>query len=440
MNKEIKNEDRKGFFKNVKISRLFYNNKFCVFFSIFAAVILWFFVALSVTTTTTQTIYNVEVNIPVENNILSALDLEVVESTPKTVTVTVSGPRLTVSNLKAKDIVVKANIADVNNSGTYNLKLEVSELDVPNSVKIENISPSIVEVTFDRVDAKSFPITVDTSGVGIETDYISEKETTNIEEVVITGAANKIDKIDKVVAKIEPQENKLTKTKDFIVDLQVFDKQGNAIEGLDLSEKQVTVTIPVFMKKRIPIKVTFENPPAAYAAAPIPYTITSSGVVIEYIDVKAPEDVFDTFTEITLGPIDFKDITIGSKMSFDLINYLPKSVKFSDSSIVSVTVEPNTSNMATKTMAVTRFSIINSPAGISASVITTKIDKVTIIGPKNVLDSITADNLTAVIDLKNQAVIEGESEIKISSVEVNGRPNCWGIGEYAVFISVKKMI
>ena len=89
-----------------------FNSKtFNVIFSLVAAVVVWSIVITMVDTQTTQTVRHVPFSIDTNSGILAQLGLSTVGDVPEEVTVTVSGSRYVVGNLKPEDIEVTANLS-----------------------------------------------------------------------------------------------------------------------------------------------------------------------------------------------------------------------------------------------------------------------------------------------------------------------------------------
>ncbi|MCI8497135.1 MAG: hypothetical protein HFE85_02640 [Clostridiales bacterium] len=406
------------------IGRLFYNNKFVLIFSIVCAVIIWVVGVFTMEESLERTIYNVPVNIPTVGNSLEAQSLQVVEGQSQTVKVTISGKRLQVAALEANDIIVTANISNVTGKGSYSLPLTV---EAPEGVSVVSVDPGSISASFDKLGEKTFTLMADLKNIRIEKGFYSEKEVTSIQEVTVTGSDSMVERVDRVVVEVS-SDQMLKETVILSGPVKAVDKDGNEIEGVRISAEQAQVTIPIYKKAAVPLRLIFSNVPADFESSPPSYSLSK-----QTIEVGGDEKDIDALTEITVGPIDFKEISPGSGSKFELNVNLPSGIR-NVSNLMSVTAELNLSGMTSRTFAVSRFSCINVPGGKNVSVLTDQLSEVTIVGPSSVLGNLLSEDLTAVIDLKSKSPSDGESTIPVTYVTVANHGSCWGAGEYNVRI------
>lgn len=406
------------------LGRLFYNNKFVLVFSIVCAVAIWVVSVFTMEESLERTIYNVPINIPTVGNSIEAQSLQVVEGQSQTVTVTVSGRRLQVAALEAGDIVVTANISNVTGKGSYSLPLTA---EAPDGVSVVSVEPGYISASFDTLGEKTFTLMADLQDIKIENGFYSEKEITSIQEVTVTGSNADVEKVDRVVVEVSSDQT-LKETTTLTGLIKAVDSDGNEVTGVKVSEESAQVTIPIYKKVTVPLRLTFENAPSDFVSNAIAYTLSR-----DTIEVGGDEKDIDALTEITIGPIDFKDIRPGSGNKFEVNVTLPSGIR-NVSNVMSVTAEIDLTGMTDRTFTVSNFSLINVPADKNVTVLTDQLTEVTMIGPVSVLNSISEEDLTAVIDLKNQSPSDGESTIPITYVTVANHGNCWGAGDYSVRI------
>lgn len=406
------------------LGRLFYNNKFVLVFSIVCAVTIWVVSVFTMEESLERTIYNVPVSIPTVGNSIEAQALQVVEGQSQTVKVTISGKRLQVAALEAGDIVVTANISNVTGKGSYSLPLTA---EAPDGVSVISVEPGNISASFDKLGEKTFTLMADLKNIKIENGFYSEKEITSIQEVTVTGSDSAVQSVDRVVVEVSSDQT-LKETVTLSGSIKAVDSDGNVIEGVHVSEETAQVTIPIYKKATVPLRLTFENAPSSLESSPLSYTLSK-----ETIEVGGDEKDIDALTEITLGPVDFKGIRPGSGSKFELNVNLPAGIK-NVSNLMSVTAELDLSGMTTRTFTVSKFSCINVPTDKNVSVLTSQLTEVTMVGPSGVLAGLSEEDLTAVVDLKNQSPSDGESTIPITYVSASGAGDCWGAGDYTVRI------
>ena len=112
--------------EKLKISDLFYDNRFLLVFSLLTAVVIWLVVAVVLAPEKTVTVKNVPVTIDYAK-IEQSFGLKPFGETQFTVDITITGKRYIVESDKiADDLVVTANTGYVNSVGTYTLHIDVS--------------------------------------------------------------------------------------------------------------------------------------------------------------------------------------------------------------------------------------------------------------------------------------------------------------------------
>lgn len=113
-------------------------------FSIICSVVLWFVITSSGETDWKKTVHDV----PVEINLPSTSDLNVVEGEDATVTAEISGMRYNIGNFHGEDVRLQASLTGVTKPGTYTLRVEAVN-EEGRKYEVLSITPSTIEVTFD---------------------------------------------------------------------------------------------------------------------------------------------------------------------------------------------------------------------------------------------------------------------------------------------------
>jgi len=102
------------------------------------------------------------------------------------------------------------------------------------------------------------------------------------------------------------------------------------------------------------------------------------------------------------------------------------------------TVTIEIKGLVTRTFKVTNFTPKNVPAGYEPEIINTAID-VILRGPAEAINSITAANIRAVIDLADYNMSADINTIP-AKIEVDGVSTVGAIGEYEIFVGLKEEI
>jgi cobalamin biosynthesis Co2+ chelatase CbiK len=134
--------------------------------------------------------------------------------------------------------------------------------------------------------------------------------------------------------------------------------------------------------------------------------------------------------------LNLSSVDINSTFSYNVD--LPSNYK-NLSGFNSVDVKFNWNNYASKTISIdkSKIFVINAPSKYDIKVKTSGISNIKIIGPKNVINNITAANIIAEVDLFEANLNESNYSmpVKIYSPQYN---NVWAYGNYNVTISVSE--
>lgn len=417
------------------INVLFNNDRFVMVFSVLVALVLWFSIAMSDTDTDSHQLVD---NIPIDVTLSQAAkddNLMVFEILPDTkASVSITGNRRLLSQVTSKDIqIIATQAGGITAPGNYQFVLTARQTGLLTDYEISQSSvyPREITVTVDRYREKEFTVE-DNKQYKIDSNYFNSSTELNPGKVTISGPESVISKIDKVVAACDVSET-LTSTKTVTVPLKLYDVYGAEITGASLqritmSATQTEANIIVMKKMVMPVTVSFVNNPSGWSMNNSRVTITPNT-----LEIAGLEDVFKTFKEINLGTLDFSQISLTDNKK-ELQVELPTGCK-NLSNTSSATVSVNTSGMTQKTITVDKFNFVNVPAGKTATPVTKSLT-IEVIGDPSEIDALTADNIIAKVDLKNNQSFTGHTEMPLNFV-MQGATNCWVYGSYKISIGVE---
>ncbi len=314
------------------------------------------------------------------------------EQSAGNVTVTIKAPR-SVHNALANDI--KLIRATINISALQEGQVEL-EPDIQIDVKparLVNYSPKTVRLNLEKLVTTTFPIKLNQTGnlsMGME----ARKARLEYSEVQVTGPESKMAKVSVVLATVDMST--VTGNVNKQVALQAVDAQGTVIEGLTLSPSRIIVTIPILQKGG------YKN--AFLALIPIGspafgFQITHTEITPQVVTIYAldPNQTDSLPDLIQTEPINLN----GRNESFEQevgLN-LPPGVKLAGDTkvIVKITIEPT---ITTKSIRGVPITLLNTPMGLEAVLNISTVD-VYLTGPMNLLNELTAQNLTIALDLTN---------------------------------------
>ena len=417
--------------KNFSIRDLLHNKKFAIIFSILVSFIFWLVISIEQNPEREQTFNNLPINISLQGTVLEDMGIDVVDdSLLKTASVTVYGPNYIVSSLKDDDIKVNAVISDITAPGTYTVNLSAIRNSNKSDYSFISVSPSSITVKFDYIDTKEFTVTAKVKGVSAVDGLIAEDPIVNGLEngvIVIKGPRTEMEKINSVVAFADISKT-LNVTTSFDAKLQILDANGNELDKslFTISEEKLKVSVPVSKKKVVSLTATFDKAEQGLISS-LKYTYD-----ISRITVIGPPDTIDSLNTIELSPIDISKLSLSNSV-FDVTPVLPDGVKILDN-ITTIKVSVNLSGYAQKIIDISNIKAKNKPSDISVFESSGKLKNVVICGPSNVISQITADDLTAYIDLSGKSAGEYNVSTYISSDRYS---SVWAIGSYNLSVVLK---
>ncbi len=435
-------------FSGAYIKKLFDNKKFAITFSIVLSITIWFVATANRNPVRNQTFSNMNVGLSIEGTVVQEMGLGIVSDySSQNFSVTVSGPNYIVSSLKADDIILTATVTNVNSAGKYSLDVVGSSNSKKSGYNIVSIEPSKIEVTFDYIDTKEFPVVPQLIGVSAKEGLIAENPVvSNAPESTITikGPRSVINTIESVIASASVNKT-LSSTQTYDTDISLYDDEGKLIyeyrtDGkvynaagnevknnyLTLSKTSVKVTQPISKKAVLPVKVVFANMPSGLSVNDIPFTVNHDTVSV----IGTPE-VVEKLSEITLSTIDFRSVS-NTSGSFEVSAVLPDGVKFMDNIDVFI-VEINTTGYAVKTFNISDVRFTDVKSGLTAKS-NSSVRNVKVCGPKKVINSLKVSDLYAEASLEDKSKGEHTVNLTVKSQNYN---NIWQVGEYTTTVTVK---
>ncbi|MBQ4625964.1 MAG: hypothetical protein IJB45_01780 [Clostridia bacterium] len=418
--------------KKLRISALFYDNRFLLVFSVIAAILIWLVVAVEFSETT-----NIIRNVPVKidySRIEENMGLEPFGESDFTVDVTVSGKRHIVEDDDLIDnLVVTANTGYVNSVGTATLNIDVSSSSLRPEYTIDAISLASVDVYFDYLKEAEFIIEAEIEhegGLVPEGYYVDDLIFPNNNTVKVSGPETEVNKISRIVARAEIK-NQLRQSATIDAALVALTKDGNSPKFISFNRQRdvVNLTIPVYKKVVLPAVCAFSNKPSDYVEE-IPFTVSVSPSSAEFAVAESKAENLESFE---IAAIDFSKLSIGENtftVPAEDING-GKVIDSTESFTVTVTV----GGMSSKAVGVpSQVNFINVPDGITAELIELSTEQLTVIGPSASLEALTAENIVLEVDLS----VLPDNTLGTVVVPVTMVDNdCWAYGEYTAKIMIK---
>ncbi len=433
MNQKNNQTEKKN---RLSFSDLLEDKRFILIFSFVIAFILWMWVAIEKSPETQRVISGVPVQINLENSVPEQLGLQVFGNSEFTIDVTVKGKKYITSSLSADDIDVVANTSYVDGAGVKTLQLRVTSKENNPDYVITSYSSNYVEVFFDTYKEVELPLVskIDTKlDSFVPEGCIAGDTVLSMNTVLISGPTTEINKIKSIYAKISV-DKVIEKTTVFDPVYKIETVDGSSLEYVKLvtDESNITVTVPVLKEVVLPTVIEFRNAPSYFISNPLSYSVYPSSV-----KVAVPVDMIESTEYYVVDTIDFADIS-SSINTFNIdINQISSTLKITDKNVSKFTVKIDASDMVSKTINVpiSNFTVNNNRDDYTVSINQDKNILVKIVGKESHIDSISAENLTIIVDSTEQEISENVTTMS-GYVRIMGDYPCWAVGKYDVKVKV----
>lgn len=222
------------------------SDKQLLILSIIVAIFMWAYVTTSTNPSTSRTFRNVPIIIQNQDKLEERGYTIVSKDDITSVNVRLTGSRDNIVNLKADDIQAAINVMDSRDG----IKSVDVKIDTPSGISLEWVDPSKVNLNIQRIIEKDMPVNVVIADK-LKDGKIVEVNEQNPEVIKIKGPESAINQVDRIEAHIDDEEYLDGKIHN--VNLEVLDKNGKVVEGVDLDYKDVNLSFLVYETKTVKV-------------------------------------------------------------------------------------------------------------------------------------------------------------------------------------------
>lgn len=412
--------------------RLFDSKILWAVVSLLASLLIWIYMTSTQQESITSELRNVELVIEGQEAIQKNYDLLVSNVSASTVNVVISGTRLNIGGLSAKDVqaVIDVSRIQANGEGNYSrtFTLRYPEGVNADAVTLVSSNPSQVSFVISRLATRTFPVQSAFVGSAAE-GYILDDLECNPATVTISGLQSDLDKIDHVYAELGGEDMQINRTRTADVQFVLKDAEGNdlEIEGLEFSSDTVELKQNILMRKEVPLELSLIHGAGA--------NDTNTRVSIEpsSIIIAGDPSIVEGYNKVVLGPVDLTDfgLTYESDLNIVLDNEI-----LNVTGVTKATVKLELSGLAVKYIDVTNLSFTGLPEGYASAEILSRSLSVLIRAPMSVMEDIVAENIRAVADLSGVTAV-GDQSVPVR-IFVDGFTDAGAVDDYAVIVRITK--
>ena len=230
------------------------NDRKLMVLSVLVAVIMWSFVMTSTNPSLSKTVRGVPLTIKNQEEMQKDGYALVSKDELTNVNVKVEGSRSDLAYLSAEDLVASVDLG-IPKEG---IKTLIIKVEAPSGIKVDSVSPSNVNIKIEKIVKKDLPVDVKISDRLKDSKIIKVSEQSP-ENITVSGLRNDIDKLDKLMLKIDDEEYLDGKIHNVAV--KPVDKNGKIIENLELSQKYVSISFDVLQSKEVNVEVNYDDIP-----------------------------------------------------------------------------------------------------------------------------------------------------------------------------------
>lgn len=373
--------------------------------SLIFAIALWYYV-VSETNPNIKKDYK---SIPVmykNEDVLKKKNLTIVDPIDPVVNITLEGKRNVISRVNRDDILVYADMNEINENGEVSLNFST-----PQGTSIIEKSDYKIALKLDEIMTLVKKIEVKRIG-----ELPSDNTTvTDIEvvpgEVKITDQKELIDKISKVIVPVDlsviTQDTSISKK------VQVFDSNDTEIKDLNIENTDVTVNVFVSSTKQVPIKIAYKNQPFDFNSGDLKLGKSK-------ITIIGQKEKLDKIKEINTEVVDLSEFVNNTTKNFKLefpegISPLSGEDRFIDVTYSSNVGEGKPSKLFN--VSTENIEVINKEKG-KALILPPELSEISVrvFGDEKVIETIKLKDFKLKIDLKD--LTDGEHSVPII-IELN---------------------
>lgn len=407
---------------------------FSLILALFCGFVAWTVVAVYVDPQGSVTVQDVPINYANSASAYTSQGLDIVEKPSiETVDVRVDGNSTIIGNITNSDIMVYPSYAGVSGAGRVTLRLQarlVNTTDFPGDIECTVESPRTIEVVFDEVSEKTLAITVDASAVSVAEGYMLNRSAAVPAEITLRGPTSELDQIASVVATVS-SDAELSDTTTVPATLELRDENGEVYtpQYTTMDSETANVTLTVYQVRELPLVVDFIGTPTNFDTGSLRYTLSQ-----DTLRVAGPARTISALEELTVTNFDLsQEFELGR--DYQRLVELPSGIVSLDG-VTSVTLSFDTSDMGSTTLNISNISAINVPSNYEVEILSSMVSGVTLYGPAEEVEALSADSVVAQIDCQSVNLTVGQQTIPVT-IQVPSSSRIFATGSYTVQCEVR---
>ncbi len=414
--------------KKFSLNKFLSNNKVLFVIAVLMSLSIWIYMSLGSANDTNLTLSNIPIQVELSDEARNS-GLQVFFNKEQTASLTVSGNRAVLGSVSESDVVVTAAANSINSSGSYTLPISASKANSIKNFQIASaVTPSTINVVIDYFRENTFDIQ-DNNIVYRVADGYYGFTSLSAKSITISGPQTEVSKINRVCA-VANIDGVLKESTTADVNIVLYDKNNNELSQklLTFDVSNITADVNVMPEKVVDVKPVFKNKPSGLIISDDMISIDPATILL-----AGPASIIDKTNFVNLETIDFSNLK-AKKVTFDNIGInIPRDCKnLSNTTSAKVTID--FTKFKSKTFKVDKFTVEGLSDKYRAEINQNSIE-VSVIGPKSQIESLDADEITAVIQTSNSEGIVGSVPMPVT-FKFKNSDSCWAYGTYSANVSI----
>jgi len=374
-----------------------------------------------------ETIHAVEVALINTATLEGQRNLSVYSGFGNTVDVNVIGQKSLISKLSAEDIKVTADVSGIQSAGMHAVELQI---ELPSGLSLGSVSQNSIQVYCDEKASAVVDVRARITSFTMESRLEMGELEVNYDTIVVSGPKETLDTIR--YAQVSLELGNISASMNASGKLILVDENGREIENpfLRMSRSDVTVYVPVYTTKTLPLAV-------AYKYGYFNEENVKIGITPSELTVRGDPDVLESMTELVVATLDEKEIgaTLTQNITQRVSLELPETLSATDGT-ENVTLDITHLNTFASVFYVTDIDVIGAE-NLQYQILENSI-AVMVRGTLEDISSLRGSDFSAVVDLsgysaQSSGVIREHARIRIDSALAK---NVYELGEYTIQVKL----
>ena len=380
------------------------NNLSIKIFALIIAIILWSYVMSEENPIKPKEIRNVKVQLT-NTSSLDRENLMIISPEEAKVNIRVKGKVKTLNDLSGDDFIVTADLSGYK-EGDWKVPVYV---EVPSDVKLVDYSPKEILFKFEKIIKEDSTVKVETTGE-LPKGYVLGEPEVKPQSIYIEGPRSWVNSVSEILATVDITD----KTEDIKVTrpIRLLDGKKEDVRGVKQEQSSVEIFIPIYQTKKVPVELQTEG------ELPDNYDIMDINIDPSTIEIKGKKEVLRSINSIRTKTMDINSLIGKRNVLVEL--EIPENVELVDPN-QKVKVTLNIDESKTKTFNYTLRDVNIKNLGPELKIAEEDLDQVfevKTVGPGSKIDTLTKEDLSIEIDLKD--LEEGEHRVSLLIQEQTG--------------------